>query len=163
MIIADCGGHLGLVQRAHPHGLQYGDEAVQHAEVDVLADPGQVAFLERGERADGPVQAGDQIPEADPDPRALTAGPPRDRHQPAHRLRDEIIRGCLTEGSLLAKTTDGHCHKFRVDLPERGDGEPESLEHPRPEVLDEDVAAPHEFDKGVTLLHLLQIQRDAHL
>ena len=89
---------------------QAGDLHVEQRQVDVLALAGAVAVRERGQHADGGVQAGEDVGQRDADllrARALLAvGAAGDAHQPAHALDQEVVAGALRVRAGLAEAGD---------------------------------------------------------
>ncbi len=122
---------------------QAGDLHVQQRQVDVLARAGAVAVRERGQHADGGVQAGEDVGERDahllrPGP-LFALGAAGDAHQPAHALDQEVVAGALRVRAGLAEAGDRAVDEAGLHGQQAGVVEPVLLEAADLEVLQHDI------------------------
>ena len=97
---------------------------VEQGGVDMLAQAGAVAFLQRGQDADGGVQAGEDVGQRHAHllraGAGFVIGHAGDAHQPAHGLDQEVVAGARGVGAALAEASDGAVDQARVDGVEAG-------------------------------------------
>ena len=127
-------------------GRRHGDVEQRH--VDMLALTGALAFAHRGERGDGRVEPGQHV--GDGDAHLLRAAARKvvalagDRHQPAHRLDEEVVAGAVGIGPGLAEAGDRAVDQPRVDRAQALVVEPVAREPAPLVVLQQDVGGRHQ-------------------
>ena len=98
---------------------------------------------EGGQDPDGRVQPGDDVADRHADlgrPPAVRVGVTGDRHQATDGLDDEVVAGPVFRGTGSSIAADREVDEGRIDGPKRLVVEPELIERPGAEVLDEDVS-----------------------
>ena len=86
-------GRLAGDAVAHDCVFEHADLAIEHADVDGLALAAGVAFMQRGEDADGGVEAGHEVAIGSAGAHGRPPGFARDAHDAAHALDDDVERG----------------------------------------------------------------------
>ena len=116
--------------------------------------------MEGGDDAVGAVHPGEQVTDRHADPlRAVGVGAGH-RHEPGLALRDLVVAGAPTLGAVVAEAADREDDEARVELVQPLDGEAEPVEHPRAEVLDEDVGALDQPGEDVAAVVGLEVEGD---
>ncbi len=130
-------------------------------------DPLPLARLLALEEGDGHAICGEdaaaEIGDRDADAQRTVPRQSRDRHEPAHALRDLVEAGTIGVGSGLAETGDAGVDQARIDLRERRVVDAEAVLHVGPEVLEQHVGLLRELLQHRDALGLLQVQRDRAL
>ena len=118
----------------------------------------RVAREQPGQDRDRAEQPGHDVADRDAHLRRLSpvlVRRPRDRHQPADRLHDEVVAGLPRIRAVRAEAGDREVHEVRVERGERGVPEPEPGQPTDPVVLDQHVRraeeAPQDLAPGVGL------------
>ena len=84
-------------------------------------------------------------------------------HDPAHPLHDEVVRRPRPARPVLSESRDAAEDRAPVEGPNAAGREPEPLEGPGAEVLDDDVGALDKPLEDLLPIRVLEIQRDAPL
>ena len=111
-------------------------------------------------------QPGRDVADRDPDlhrPAALVVRLAGDRHQPADRLRDEVVAGLPGVRPGRPEPGDREVDEVRVELPEDVVAEPEPGEPADPVVLDEHVRVADEPAEDLAPGLLLEVEADRAL
>ena len=116
------------------HVDQRGDAGLDEAHLD-RADP--AASHQRREGTDGALQARDEVQQRHADLRRWAIPLPRDRHQSADRLRQQVVGGAVGIGA--GEATDGCDHKARMAHAERIGLDAKAGSRARPVVVDEEI------------------------
>ena len=82
----------------------YGELAVQHADVDVLALAADGALDQGGEDANGAVESAGNVADGGAGPDGGTAGLAGDAHDAAHALDDDVECGQVGVGARLSQS-----------------------------------------------------------
>jgi len=94
-------------------------------------------------------------------------GPPPDRtgrgHQTRHRLDEQVVGGQVGQRPVLAEAGDADDDEAGVQVPDLHDRQPEALERPWPEVLDQHVRAFEQPAEDGELVRALEVERDPEL
>ena len=85
---------------------QPGQGRGQQVHLDVLAETGLVAVVQRGEHADGRVQTGHDVEERDTGPVRLAVGLPREAHESGDRLHDQVVARERRAAGAAAEAAD---------------------------------------------------------
>ena len=142
-------------------------EQVHHrfllGDLDLLAHARRVALDDRGEDADGRVQAGAGVGETADGLRRRAVGRARHAHRARHRLRDPLEGLVLGVGPGAAEALHGGGDEARVELLQRLVAEAEALHRAGAHVLDDDVRRLDEGLEHRAPARRLQIERHALL
>src|SRR6185295_4402912 len=127
------------------------------------ATAGAIAIEEAGDEPEREIEAADEVPE-----RATAAdrGPvwePGDRHQPAARLGDDVVRHLAGPRTGCAEPRERRDDEARVAGAEHVGSEPLRLHPAGAEVLDDRVGALDEAQKDVAPLGVPDVERDRAL
>ena len=146
--------HVDLVHMEH---------GIDHRQVDVLADTGPFAVVERvaerGEAVDAATHVGD--PQPDELRRAVRAA--GHVHNAGERLGDEIVADSVRERTFAAERGDRHHDELGIPRLERGVVEPAFFHHARPEILHHHVHGRDQVVQDVERCGLVEIQTQAAL
>jgi len=139
--VAAAGRKLTREHPSRPQVEQRGQHGVQQRDLDVAAAAGARALDQRGLDACHGEQAADQVDEGGPDLQRRPVGLARDAHQPAHRLRQQVI--AREPGRLLGRAERGDRARdqARVGGAQRLPVEPPARHQPGAEGLDQHVGA----------------------
>ncbi len=152
----DLAGHrpAGALEGVHAH------EGRQQGGAHDLAAAGGRALVDRGEDAVRAVHAGEQVPDRYADALRVVGTGAGEGHDPGLALRDLVVAGPPALGAVVAEAGDRQHHEPRVALHQRVDPEPEALEHPGAEVLDQHVGAVHEPQEHLAVRLGLEVEGD---
>ena len=136
---------------------------VEHADLHLLATRRLRAREERQGHAVRRRHARDEIGDRRAHLHRWPVGKPRDVHEAALRLHDEVVAGAAAFRARLAKARDRAIDELLVQLAERRVPEPKLLHGAGAEVLENDVAHLHEIGEDLARGRRLEVQRDALL
>jgi hypothetical protein len=117
-----------------------------------------VALVERGDDPVGAVHAGQEVTDRHTDTLRVVGVRPGQRHQAALALGDLVVAGAAALGPVVAEAADGEQHEAGVELVQPLDTEPQPVEHPGPEVLEQHVGMGHEAAEGLPPVGGLQVE-----
>ena len=155
----DQAGHPGLHQRnLHPR-------AMPRVRLRSLPKPlsATLGCQQRRQRSHGELQAGEQVEQRDPDldrwPRRLA----RDRHQPGHRLREQVV--CRTLGALArdSEATDHRHDQLGMSFRQTIRSKPQAIGGRGSGVVHQQVRARGEQVKQLTTAIGPQVDHDRSL
>ena len=135
----------------------------QEAHVEVLAAPGPLAMHERGVRHPEREKAGGEVGHRAADLCRRAPRHARERHDPAHTLRDRVVARALRVRPRLAETRHRHVDHRRIHGAHRGVADAELVGDTGEEVLDDHVRAPGQLEDEPGPLGLLHVHGDAAL
>jgi hypothetical protein len=142
---------------------QQAGRRVQHGDVDPLAAAGTLASLQRGDRADHGVQAGEIVRHDRAADRGRAVGRPRQLLETGQRLDHRIVGGAFGPGPFLAEAGDPYHDQPWIDFLQRFPAEAHILHHAGTEVLHQDVGPGDEFPQHRLAVLVAQIDRQAAL
>ena len=119
--------------------------------------------MERREDPVGGVQPADHVDERGADLQRPPVGLARDRHQPAHRLQQEVVAGERGGALARAERADRAVDDARVAGRDVVVAEAEAVDRARPERLDDDVGAGREALGQREVAGVLEVERDRAL
>ncbi len=138
----------------------HADNTGQQRGPDQATAAGARPFVQFGDHAVGAVHPGQQVRDRHADLGRGLRVRPGHRHQSGLTLRDLVVAGAATLRSVMAEAGDRQHHQRRVEFGQPRHGEAESVEHARPEVLQQHVTAPDEFGQRVPPVLALQVEHD---
>ena len=152
-------------------GAVLGDQALHHVEhglvqrdVDHLAAPAVgLAVVQRGQHADGAVQRGQRVTDADAAAHRHAPGLAGEVAQAAHGLADRAEAGQVAVGPGLPVAADAQHDQARVVARELLVGHAPALERAGAEVLDQHVGLGDQAPGDVLALGAAQVERDRAL
>ena len=118
---------------------------------------------QRGEDAHGAEQARGEVGHGNADPHRALAGRARDRHQPAHALRDLVEARSLVIGAILAEAGNAAIDDARIDLAHALIVDAELCFHVGAEILDDDVGLLRQTLEYLESFRIFQVERDGAL
>jgi hypothetical protein len=137
--------------------------AVHHRDFDVLALPGAVRLVQCAEEADREMQPGARVADLGAGDERRAIGHPGRAHRPAHRLGDVFVCLEIRVRTGRAEALDRAHHDLRIDLVDFFPRKTEAIEHPRAEVLHDDVALLEQLDEHCLAFRRLHVDRDRAL
>ena len=136
-------------------------EHLSHRHVDVLPGPRAVALVQRGEDADGRVDAGVHVRVRLRIVERFLVASTRDHLDPAHLgLDGRRVRGPVAPRSVVSVPGDGRVDEPRVELRELVVSEPHPIEDAGPEVLEQDVRMGDELPDDLDAFGPGQVERE---
>ncbi|CPK17390.1 Uncharacterised protein [Bordetella pertussis] len=163
MVVAFLRGHVAVVQVARRLEIHHGDLRMQQRGMHPLPLPGLLAFEQRGQDADGGVQAGAGIGHRQPGAHRPLAGQPGHRHQAAHALRDLVEAGPAGIRAALPEAGNAGQDDARVDGAQRFIIHAQARFHVRAPVLHHHVGAGHQAPEHRHPFGLFQVERQRPL
>ena len=146
------------------HGLGHDDDAeLVHPEIDVLPRVRPLAVHERCEQRDEPAPAGDEVGVGLADlrgPALAVAGEMRDPHR---RLQARALR---PEGGPRSRRSVARVRErdeARIAGPQVVGGHAPAAQHPRREVVEQDVGLAEQVEEHLAALRLRQVERQRPL
>ena len=119
-------------------------QAAEQVHLDQLPVSGGLARAKRREDPDGGVQTGEHVHQGDPRLDRLAGARSGDAHEPADGLHEQVVPGQF--GALPgAESGNRAIHQPRVHRADLLVGQPVPGHGAGPEVLDQDVGAPHQL------------------
>ncbi len=162
MDVAEPGRHGSGVEKARGLVGERREGAGEQVDLDSLPLAAALAGGQRGEYRDGGAEPGDHVDERHAHLRRVALRRAGDRHQAAQRLYERVIAGHRSAGPG-AEAGDRAVDQPGVRGGERPRREPEALERPGLEVVDEDVGAPGELAGELGVVVVLEVERDRAL
>ena len=130
--------------------------ALAHRHVDLLAAPAALAFVERGQDADGAEErAPGDVGQLDRQRRRRTIARPRQAEHAAERQVVQIVPRLVAQRPILPVAADRQHDQLRVPFRQLRPSNAQPLGDTRPEVLDHDIRdrceAPHQLRRSLDL------------
>src|SRR5215471_1619459 len=138
------------------------EHAVLHGDVDALAAAGAVALIERAHDADCEVQAGAGIADLRAGHQWRPVVEPRGRCRAAGALRDVLVDLAVLIRARPEALDRSDDHP-RIELLDVLPGVAHAVEHARPEILHQHVAALHQAFEHLLAFRMLGVERDRAL
>src|SRR5215470_3694343 len=156
-------GRLAVGQIAADHRAQQRELAFQHGHVDGLAAARPLLHAKGEHDPVGRVHARRHVCDRRPAADAVRAGLPRDGDHATLCLEDQVERGAVAIGPVLAEAGHGAIDDAGVPLPGLLVAQAQALERARAVILQHDVRALHELEEELLALRALEIDLDALL
>ncbi len=163
MVVARLPGRHARHQVARRLEVEQRDLRHQQIRLHPLSSSGFLALEQRRHDPERGEKARRDVRDRGARAHRSLAGQPRDRHEPAHTLRDLIEARPVAVRSILAEARNAREDDARVDLRERlvVDAQPEF--HVGAVVLDDDIGGLHELHEDRDAPLVLQVEGDRAL
>src|SRR5205823_2846504 len=113
------GRHLAAIEPARRLEIEHEDLGLQKRGGHLLAFARLLALEERDEDAQRAEETGREVGDGNTDAHRPAARLARDRHEPAHALRDLIDTRSIPIGTVLTEPGDARVDEPRIDLAQR--------------------------------------------
>ena len=161
--VADPARNVARHQVHRRHVGEERDLGVEHRHVDMLAEAGDMARLERGEHAHRAEDAAAEVADRNAAAHRRVVGPAGDAHAAAHALHDLVERRPLRVGAGLAEAGDRAGDDPGIDRRKRRVVDLEALRHAGAEVVEHHVGLAHQVVEDRPPRLLLEVDADALL
>lgn len=156
------------VERSLPHAaLAHRKHGVGHRDVDDLSLAGPPRMVDRRQHAEAQHHARDDVAHPRPDLRRRRGVGAGDRHDAAHRLRDDVERRPIliggSPGTRVAETAQASIDEPRVDRAQHVPAQTQPVHDTRAEVLDHGVGVADQRLQRPRAALSLEIEDDAVL
>ncbi len=161
--IAHAPRHRARVEMGRGLVEQAGQRRVHERDLDVLAPAVAIAGVQGREDAVGGEEAADHVDERRADLQRPPVGLAGDRHEPAHRLQQQVVAGQRRGPLARAEGADRAVHDAGVGARDLVVAEAEAVAGARPEGLDDDVGADAQLARERHVGRVLEVERDRAL
>src|SRR5665213_2538084 len=138
------------------------EHAVLHGGGDLLSLAGDGALIERGDDAERQMQPGAAVADLRAGDERQSVAESGGRCRTAGALRDVLIHLAILKGTRTETLDRGH-DQFRIDALDLLPGKSHAVEHARPEVFHQHVAALDQRGQDFLALRVLGVERDRAL
>ena len=161
-LVGGAHGHreFAVGEKAADHGAEERQLALEHGHVDGLAPPGPLLHPQRQHDSEGRVHARRHVRNRRSRAHAPAAFLARHRDHAALGLEDQVERGAITIGAVLAEAGHRAVDDAGVVLARRRIGQAQAFERARPVVLEDDVCARHELEEELLAPRMLEVHLD---
>ena len=139
------------------------DDRILHRHLDMLAAPGLMALLDRGEDADRHLHAGAAVADRRKHEGRRVFRKAGDAHRPAHRLRDRLVALEPAIRAIAAEALDRRVDEARVEVAQHVPAQPEPVHRARPEIFQQHIGLLDDLLEQPLPLLGLEVERQAPL
>ena len=163
MTVAERDGHVARGRVTSDGIFENSELAVEHADVDFLAFSRPFAVEEGEHDAIGRKHPGDDITDRSAHTGWFAILRPRDAHDAAHRLHNDVVGRLEHVRTAVAEAGTGGIHDFGIDFFQFRVTNAELFHRSRPIVFEHDIGLFDHFAEQIDFLGALEVERNRAL